>query len=157
MKKDILRLCRRIAILAVLSSSTAILTSPPMTSRVFADNLCGYCQPYYNYSVQRCNDSWFECLNDNPGYSNCFDLYESCLTSAQAYNTSCLASCETTPPHPPPLGRTKSPCQQACYAWVDDCMESGGVPDVEDCIDSGGSAPYCCVQTFHDCMDGCGP
>ncbi len=154
MRNDFQRLCRSMAILVVLGGGIAVLTSTQMTRTALAVDYCSYCSPFYDYCEHACDLNFLDCIQSPT--PNCSELLDQCSYGCQASYGLCTANCATTPPSGGPGGRTKTPCEQSCYASRSECTANQGIPDVEECIDGGGSVVFCCHQAFSDCMIACG-
>lgn len=151
-----LRLISRVCALAILS---VVLVHAWSGRNAGAQvQSCSACSATYYSALVTCTNSYNSCTQ---GEFICGLLYAFCQNDALIARDNCFTFCGYNPPGGGGGGggggaTGKSPCQQQCYADRADCIANGGNPYVQDCINSGETVPFCCVQAFTECMDGCG-
>ena len=156
MQRDVKRLLRRFAILALLVTCTVVVSAERQSSKVLAVDYCGYCYPFHTQCYGGCQATYDNCVLHYP-QPQCSDELYSCALDCDDNLTFCLAFCDTGgggggggSPGP------KGPCGSACYAARVDCLMDDPAPEwIEDCLNEGGSRHTCCSTVFYDCMAGC--
>ena len=154
MQRDVQRLLRRIAILALLVTCTVLVTAERNSNTVFAANFCSYCSPFHSQCYSGCQATYNNCIQHYPA-SQCQDALYSCALNCDANQTFCQANCNSGGggsggPWP------KGSCGADCYDQRADCLLADPAPEwIEDCLNEGGSRHTCCSTVFYDCMGGC--
>ncbi len=154
MQKDVQRLLRRLAILAVLVTCAVVITAERQPNTVFAANYCQYCTSFHGGCYNYCQEVYDNCVLHYPQPQCSDDLYH-CALECDSNLTFCQTFCDTGGGGGGG-GGTKGPCGNACYAARADCLMDDPPPEwIEDCLNEGGNRHTCCNTVFYDCMAGC--
>lgn len=153
MQRDVQRLLRRIAILAVLVTCTVVMTAERRSNTVLAADFCQYCSPFHSQCYGGCQANYNQCVQHYPA-PQCQDELYSCALNCDDNLTFCQAFCNTGGgggggPWP------KGTCGANCYDDRADCLFGDPPEWIEDCLNEGGSRHSCCSTVFYDCMAGC--
>lgn len=153
MQRDVQRLIRRIAILAVLVTGTLIVSAERQSNTVLAVNYCNYCSSTHSQCYNYCQQDYNACVQNNG--QNCNDNLYWCALQCDNSLTFCNTNCNTGGggsggPYP------KGSCGSDCYEARGDCLLGDPAPEwIEDCLNNGGNRHTCCNEVFYDCMAGC--
>ena len=153
MQRDVQRLLRRIAILALLVTCTVLATAERNSNTVLAVNYCNYCTQFHNQCYAGCQADYDECVWHYPQPQCSQALYE-CAMSCDNNLTFCQTFCNTGGgggggPYP------KGTCGANCYDDRGECLFGDPPEWIEDCLNNGGTRHTCCNEVFYDCMAGC--
>jgi len=153
MQRDVHRLLRRVAILALLVTGTVLVTAERQGNTVLAVNYCGYCSSFQIQCQSHCEANYNGCVQNNG--PNCNDDLYHCELQCEDTYLFCTAFCDTGSggsggPYP------KGTCGGDCYDFRGDCLLGDPPPYwIEDCLNNGGNRHTCCNEVFYDCMAGC--
>lgn len=153
MQREVLRLLRRIAILAVLITGAVVVTAERPTNTASAANFCQYCTGFHGQCYNYCQATYNNCVLHYP-QPQCADALYFCALSCDNNLTFCQTFCNTGGgggggPWP------KGSCGADCYDARADCLFGDPPEWIEDCLNEGGNRHTCCNTVFYDCMAGC--
>jgi hypothetical protein len=152
-----LKLIWRLCILAILCASVAHLWAD---SKAVADSgtICYQCDQNNANGQSNCiyqRDTCISQCHSNPSpppncITNCETSYDTCRNNTWNGYDNCLygftnytglCSIVSQPGYPPPSGRGRTPCDNACRDQMLECRQNGGET---------------CGQEFNDCKLSCG-
>lgn len=155
MQRDVNRLIRRIAILALLVTCAVVVSAERQSSQVAAADYCGYCSPFQSQCNSGCEADFENCVL-HYSFSYCDSERYSCRNNCDDNYNFCLAFCNTGGGGGGGGPWPKGSCGADCYDARIDCLMDDPPPYwIEDCLNEGGSRHTCCSTVFYDCMAGC--
>jgi hypothetical protein len=154
---SLLRLAWRLSVLAILSASLTYLWAD---SKALADlnTTCYQCDSNNVTTLSNCSATLDSCLQDcqnnhpNDPFcpDHCYTNYDTCTTNSWNTYDNCLYGftdnsglCAITGSGgtPPPSGKGRTPCDNACKANLLDCMQNNGTT---------------CGADYNECSLSCG-
>ncbi|HZI48604.1 MAG TPA: hypothetical protein VFD75_12465 [Pyrinomonadaceae bacterium] len=151
---SLFRISVRLSALAILCASLAVIWSE---SKVMADlnTTCIQCDSNNATTQANCGSQRDSCINQcQPGDSictdHCWNVYYTCSNNGWTGYDNCLYGftdnsglCAVTGQggSPPPSGKGRTPCDNACKQQMLDCRSAGGTT---------------CGEEFNDCKLSCG-
>lgn len=150
------KLVGKILTLLILAGCLWFVRSQP----AYAFATCESCAENFYMAMNTCDMAYNDCMAGGGSTSGCYPTWLTCSDNAKTARDACVGGCTFASPGGSGGGgggggRTKTPCEQACYALRHDCASNGGNPDIQECLDSGETVIWCCHLQFTDCMAGC--